>query len=520
MIRSPGSFAGLFVLAVFLFLVSSSPCRAQIPCSPQQLELAGEDFVAVDSTGSTLLAYDVNAERIVPFEWSQGVWIRGIPSDPLATSTTPSRVFLSMAQDVVVVVNGYDYGYLINVLERQGQAWVVTYSHGTFASAAVAFADDRHEVAINPAGNFIAVGFPGDNYGAGAVDTYRLTAGGWNFGGGLFAVQGNSAYNGTSVAMTDGTLVTTQPNSTGLSGSPFRGSIAVFALPSGVGSPTVETILAPPASYTAFGVEVVTDGDWVVALSRGGGTRPIDLFHRDSFGWNYEGRLSLPAPFVNQPILGLELRGTRLLVAASGAGGLHEFRLDDGGATPVGVSLPPGLAEPIHRSDYGNELSTAVGFVSHPEQALIVSYCGCSQGGSCGTSASSSAGCLNAAGIHAELRGCGSTRVTVDDLMLRVEGLTPNTWVVPFMGRATSGVALHNGVLCISSPSYRYAPVPASGSTANVLGLVAQSHALHPAAAQLAAGQTWSFQAWYRDVGGPCGAASNFTNALTVTFEL
>ena len=41
-----------------------------------------------------------------------------------------------------------------------------------------------------------------------------------------------------------------------------------------------------------------------------------------------------------------------------------------------------------------------------------------------------------------------------------------------------------------------------------------------PSTGQITAGQTWNFQAWYRDPDGPCGQGSNFTNALEVTFVL
>ncbi|MCP3920133.1 MAG: hypothetical protein GY711_31795 [bacterium] len=32
-------------------------------------------------------------------------------------------------------------------------------------------------------------------------------------------------------------------------------------------------------------------------------------------------------------------------------------------------------------------------------------------------------------------------------------------------------------------------------------------------------GETWNFQVWYRDSGGPCGSSFNFTNAVRVAFE-
>jgi hypothetical protein len=32
-------------------------------------------------------------------------------------------------------------------------------------------------------------------------------------------------------------------------------------------------------------------------------------------------------------------------------------------------------------------------------------------------------------------------------------------------------------------------------------------------------GTTWYFQAWHRDVGGPCGTGANLTHAIGVCFE-
>lgn len=87
------------------------------------------------------------------------------------------------------------------------------------------------------------------------------------------------------------------------------------------------------------------------------------------------------------------------------------------------------------------------------------------------------------------------------------------------MGRIGVVAPLQNGQLCLGGSLHRYQPQLASGSTMESTGLVAFSQAHHPPAARLGAGQTWSFQCWYRDVGGPCGHVSNLTNALTVTFR-
>jgi hypothetical protein len=48
-------------------------------------------------------------------------------------------------------------------------------------------------------------------------------------------------------------------------------------------------------------------------------------------------------------------------------------------------------------------------------------------------------------------------------------------------------------------------------------GIVAQTQHLPPPG-RIQAGQTWSFQAWYRDPQGPCHTGTNFTNGVRVAF--
>ena len=151
------------------------------------------------------------------------------------------------------------------------------------------------------------------------------------------------------------------------------------------------------------------------------------------------------------------------------------------------------------------------------ERLHVEVLCECHQGGACGNP-SAAGGCANSLGVGARLVACGSTRVGADDLTLTAHGLPQGTFATPIMGRATAGVPLGNGLLCLGGTLLRYPVQPATAGTLRVEGLVAESRASHPAGSALDAGQTWSFQLWYRDVGGPCGGVSNLTNALTVTF--
>ena len=55
----------------------------------------------------------------------------------------------------------------------------------------------------------------------------------------------------------------------------------------------------------------------------------------------------------------------------------------------------------------------------------------------------------------------------------------------------------------------------AFGTFSEGTGLAADATAI---GCPIIAGDTWYFQAWYRDPFGPCGNGSNFSNAMEVTF--
>jgi hypothetical protein len=87
-----------------------------------------------------------------------------------------------------------------------------------------------------------------------------------------------------------------------------------------------------------------------------------------------------------------------------------------------------------------------------------------------------------------------------------------------FMGRATLLLPFGDGLRCIAGPTYRF-PLQNAGANGIAIGpgIVAYS-AAHLGANAIAPGDTWHFQAWYRDGAGPCGSGANTSNALSVTF--
>jgi hypothetical protein len=130
------------------------------------------------------------------------------------------------------------------------------------------------------------------------------------------------------------------------------------------------------------------------------------------------------------------------------------------------------------------------------------------------------AGCVNASGSGALLEGCGSTSVTVDDLVLTTSGMNPGSFALTFMGALTIPPAnVGNGLLCLAGPYYRFPPYATGLGTGSVgPGLVAYTIGFNPVPGHITAGSSWNFQTYYRDIGGACGSSFNLSNALALTF--
>ena len=104
----------------------------------------------------------------------------------------------------------------------------------------------------------------------------------------------------------------------------------------------------------------------------------------------------------------------------------------------------------------------------------------------------------------------------------RVAG-APGTFGIVFMGPGRTSAPFVDGRRCVSSGGvglFRYGaqPTGAGGTFQAGPGLGALSGPLFGPAGAILPGQTWGFQAWYRDAGGPCGAGSNASNAVAVMF--
>ena len=130
---------------------------------------------------------------------------------------------------------------------------------------------------------------------------------------------------------------------------------------------------------------------------------------------------------------------------------------------------------------------------------------------------------LNSTGMPGRLHSTGSDRVSQNNLTLRVEDLPTNEFGYFLVGTAQGPPVTPGGSqgrYCLGGSTGRYnlaGQIKYSGATgAFSLGINLTSMQINPNTA-VAAGQTWRFQAWYRDR-NPF-TTSNFTNGLEVMFR-
>jgi len=146
-------------------------------------------------------------------------------------------------------------------------------------------------------------------------------------------------------------------------------------------------------------------------------------------------------------------------------------------------------------------------------------YCFGDGGGTvcpCGNNGNPGEGCANSTGAGGIITASGSDSVTANDLVLHTGQLIPGQAVLGFTGTTGisggNGTVLGDGLRCVGGQIKRLGVrIPNSnGSASWGPGFVG--------AQGWSAGDTRTFQAWYRDSSGsPCNSAFNLTNGLRVT---
>ena len=124
----------------------------------------------------------------------------------------------------------------------------------------------------------------------------------------------------------------------------------------------------------------------------------------------------------------------------------------------------------------------------------------------------------NVSGVPAAITVAGSTSLSSPvPTALVAHGMPEQTFGYFLVGSAANSVTPpgSNGALCLGGMIGRYSNLIHNTSRTENMGIVLDRTALpvNPARA-IAPGETWRFQAWFRD-----GASSNFSDAVAVTFQ-
>jgi len=132
----------------------------------------------------------------------------------------------------------------------------------------------------------------------------------------------------------------------------------------------------------------------------------------------------------------------------------------------------------------------------------------------------------NTSGMPAAITAAGSAVAASNNLTLTAAMMPANQFGF-FLTSQTQGLVMNpggsDGNLCLGGVIGRYVGAglimnSGAGGTFSLPLNLAQTPA-GPVFVSIVAGQTWNFQAWFRDLAPGGGPQSNFTNGLSVTFQ-
>lgn len=150
-------------------------------------------------------------------------------------------------------------------------------------------------------------------------------------------------------------------------------------------------------------------------------------------------------------------------------------------------------------------------------------FCDCNDApeAPCGNTAGFEEGCSNATAQGGKLVGTGTSSVATDSLVLTSSQLPTNNFGLVFTGNGSvPHTTVGNGSRCVGGTAIWRLHIGATGPGGGFTygpGILADANTF-PNFLVIMSGETWNFQTWYRDHGGPCGSDSNMTNAWAVTF--
>ncbi len=129
----------------------------------------------------------------------------------------------------------------------------------------------------------------------------------------------------------------------------------------------------------------------------------------------------------------------------------------------------------------------------------------------------------NSVGTSAEIASTGSRSASQNNLQLNASGMPAHSFGL-FIASQTQGFVMSpggsQGNLCLAGNVSRFMHQVQQSNNAGTFSIPVDLTAIPTPGGTVAvqAGETWNFQAWYRDVAPGGGATSNFTNGLSYTF--
>jgi len=313
----------------------------------------------------------------------------------------------------------------------------------------------------------------------------------------------------------------------------FDDDLTLFRGTPAVGLFGVADLLAlfPGATGVVRDLSIGATGDILLALDGFPGVARFDAWGGSLPGWG------LPAGGdVVQAIEPLD-DGGALVSALRLPGEVMDVRFLPAQAGVLWIGLRPGIEPPrdqsgaggptnmeIRRGARGNAFSTNVTLLPGVPGATRSGTAKRIDGDSVGSPICAPAP-ANSTGLGGFLLVAGRPERNLDNLSLFAELLPPNTFVL-FLASQTAGFTPNpggsEGNLCIGGAIGRYnAPGQLRRSRADGVAYLQIDLDEVPQPSTLvsaAAGETWRFQAWYRDVVGGLNT-SNFTSAVAVTLQ-
>ncbi|MEM8710956.1 MAG: hypothetical protein AAGG01_08395 [Planctomycetota bacterium] len=416
-----------------------------------------------------------------------------------------------------------------HVYRSQGGGWALDASLPN-----PGFVTNLFGASVAHAGDLIAVGAPNQN-SVGVVYVFRHGGGSWSLEGTLAPSDGAFADRfGDDVAV-DGERIIVGAMRHRVGGLP-QGAAYVFEAAGGAWSESGKLTSASGSGDLSLGVSVDIDGTTAVV----GATRTNDV--GAAYVYDLGGgaptqveRLQ-PAALGNSATFGhsVAIRGDRLLVGAyqdtvvgqltgsawvldriggafqprqrlvrTGLPSFHGFAVALDGAGRLAVGQPVGAAPGAPAA------SGSIGWYDRVD-VIGSTYCDAVP---------------NSTGRRAGIAGVGSTIAAVNDVELVAYGL-PNQAFGFFITSQTQGFAAQpggsEGNLCLGGAIGRYVgpgEVQSSEAIASFSLVLDLNRTPTPnGLVSTHAGESWSFQAWYRDsIQGV--ATSNFTEGLTLVFD-